>query len=93
MLLFSSWRTFENVLGNPEMYGFRMEERKKRCGDIWVDHLHPTSAMQSIIARDVEEFLSGYPAFEDPSTGTDPNAAEAHAGATEYGDLGSKDDN
>lgn len=65
VLLLSSWRTFENLLSDPEIYGFRMEVRKKGCGesDIWVDLLHTTPA----IARDAE----------DPSTGTDGSTAEA----------------
>lgn len=56
----SSWRTFEYLLSDPEIYGFRVEDRKKGCGDL--DIWHTTSA----IARDAE----------DPSTGTDGSTAE-----------------
>lgn len=52
------------MLSDPEIHGFRMEDRKKGCGDsdIRVYLLHLTSAT----ARDVE----------DPSTGTDVSTAE-----------------
>lgn len=50
------------MLSDPEIYGFRMEDRKKGCGNSDIGVLHLTSA----IARDVE----------DPSTGTDGSTAE-----------------
>lgn len=62
VLLLSSWRTFENLLSDPEIYGFRVEDRKKGYGNSDIRVLHLTSA----IARDVE----------DPSTGPDGSTAE-----------------
>ena len=63
ILMFSSWDTFNNVLDDPEAYGFSHEDRRKFAGKIWVDHLHPSSRMHEIIAKDVERFLSEFPPY------------------------------
>ncbi|KAH9951458.1 SGNH hydrolase-type esterase domain-containing protein [Amylocystis lapponica] len=50
-LLYSSWNTFNRVLDDPETHGLSEDE-------IWVDHLHPTSAMHDWIAHDIAAFLT-----------------------------------
>ncbi|THH20678.1 hypothetical protein EW146_g716 [Bondarzewia mesenterica] len=57
-LVFSSWDTFNRVLDDPVAFGFNGDDGRKRGGGIWYDHLHPTSKMHGIIAKDVSEFLA-----------------------------------
>ncbi|KAF9814905.1 hypothetical protein IEO21_04849 [Rhodonia placenta] len=61
IFIFSSWDTFKRVLHNPISHGFSFEDVSKRDGQIWVDHLHPTSQMHDWIARDMAEFLYAQP--------------------------------
>ncbi|TDL20818.1 hypothetical protein BD410DRAFT_790494 [Rickenella mellea] len=68
VFLFSSSATFNRVLDSPEEHGFDVKDLYKRAGKIWMDHLHPTSAMHRWVAKDVEEFLmSKSPATENPA--------------------------
>jgi len=53
VILFSPWDTFTRVLDNPEQYGFAEDDPIRVKGGIWVDHMHPTSAMHAIIAHEV----------------------------------------
>ena len=62
-MIYSSSDTFTRVLGDPISHGFAFDDVRKEEGGIWYDHLHPTSAMQDIIARDIAQFLSDQPAF------------------------------
>jgi len=49
--------TLYDVFDNLEEYGF--EDVTSQGNDcIWYDHLHPSSAMQNVIAGDFAEFLS-----------------------------------
>jgi len=48
---------FENILDHPEKHGIWPEETKKRVGRIWMDGLHPTSAIHGIIASHMADFL------------------------------------
>ncbi|KAF8654057.1 hypothetical protein AX16_003591 [Volvariella volvacea WC 439] len=59
VLLFSSWDTFTKLLDSPKEHGFAEEAARKAWGPIWHDHLHPTSAVHNLIARDFAEFLGG----------------------------------
>ncbi|KAF8591063.1 carbohydrate esterase family 16 protein [Ramaria rubella] len=56
-LVFSSWNTFTRILDDPVGHGFEPEDLKKWMGGIWMDHLHPTSAVHKILADDIAEFL------------------------------------
>ncbi|KIM43543.1 carbohydrate esterase family 16 protein [Hebeloma cylindrosporum] len=58
-LLFSSFETFERIFDHPEEHEIWPEEKKKRVGQIWMDGLHPTSAIHDIIASRMADFLSG----------------------------------
>jgi phospholipase/lecithinase/hemolysin len=58
IMIFSSWETFNCVLDDPVSYGFPSKDVQKQGGSIWIDHLHPTSKMHDIIARDVGAFLA-----------------------------------
>ncbi|KAF8886503.1 hypothetical protein BD779DRAFT_1529984 [Infundibulicybe gibba] len=57
-LCFSSAATFHRVLDDPVAHGFPLSDVCKPGGAIWIDALHPTSAMHDIIARDLAEFLT-----------------------------------
>jgi len=57
VMLFSSWHTFTQVLDNPESFGFAKSDPLQRRGGIWVDHIHPTSAMHAIIANDAAALM------------------------------------
>jgi phospholipase/lecithinase/hemolysin len=61
ILMFSAWDVFNKVLDDPEAFGFSHDDRRKYAGKIWVDHLHPSSRMHEIIAKDIECFLSEFP--------------------------------
>lgn len=60
-MVFSSYRTFYGILTEPEMHGFNKGDVRMCAGDIWVDHIHPTSKVHSIIARDIASFLDAQP--------------------------------
>lgn len=53
VVLFSSWNTFTRVLDDPEQYGFAGDDPVRSRGGIWVDDMHPTSAMHAVIAKEV----------------------------------------
>jgi hypothetical protein len=61
-MIYSSYDTFTRVLCDPISHGFIFEDVTKE-GGIWYDHLHPTSAMHDIIAKDIAQFLGDQPAF------------------------------
>ena len=48
-----------NLLDAPEKYGFPATDVRKRGGKVWMDHLHPTSAVHSVVARELDAFLRG----------------------------------
>lgn len=56
---FSAYDTFTRILDSPESFGFnnKREDVSKAGGEIWVDMLHPTSAVHAVVAREMEEFL------------------------------------
>ena len=62
-MIYSSYDTFTRVLDDPLSHGFALGDVEKEEGGIWYDHLHPTSAMHDIIARDIAHFLGDQPAF------------------------------
>jgi len=64
VLMYSSWDLFHKVFESPGEFGFAQSELKKRGGEMWMDHLHPTSKMHEIIARDIERFLMEYSAAQ-----------------------------
>jgi len=57
VMLFSASATFNSFLDNPEDYGFRDRDCRRAGGRIWVDSLHPTSAVHDCVAKDLTEFL------------------------------------
>jgi len=58
---FSSHDTFTRILDDPPHFGFKEEDESARGRGIWVDHLHPTSAVHAVLAREIEEFLRKQP--------------------------------
>jgi phospholipase/lecithinase/hemolysin len=63
-MIYSSWDTFNALLDDPVAYGFPAEDVRKANGSIWVDHLHPTSAVHHFLARDMFAFLIGQAVFD-----------------------------
>ncbi|KAF8625822.1 hypothetical protein AX15_005202 [Amanita polypyramis BW_CC] len=57
VLLYSSHATFTKILDEPGKYGFEAADLRKRGGSIWVDHLHPSSAVHRVVAADIAAFL------------------------------------
>ncbi|KAG8799046.1 hypothetical protein FRC16_005929 [Serendipita sp. 398] len=57
VLYFSSHKIFTSILDNPEEHGFPEEDINKSGGAIWVDELHPTSAVHAIFARKINVML------------------------------------
>ena len=62
-MVYSSHHTFTQVLNSPSLYGFEPEDAAKGGGAIWIDHIHPTTAMHKVIAREMRAFLGNVPAF------------------------------
>ncbi|KAH8834004.1 SGNH hydrolase-type esterase domain-containing protein [Flagelloscypha sp. PMI_526] len=58
VLIFSLHKLFSALLHDPEAYGFPVEDRKRAMGQIWVDHIHPSSRVHEIIASGFADFLS-----------------------------------
>ena len=56
-MVFSSYKTFSNILEKPVEHGFEPDDVRKYAGGIWVDHIHPTSKVHWVVARDIAEFL------------------------------------
>lgn len=57
IMIFSSHATFSSILDEPDAYGFSEADVRKRAGEVWVDHLHPTSKVHEWVARDLGQFL------------------------------------
>jgi len=67
VLVFSAFDTFNRVLDDPVAYGFKEEDKRKKNGGIWFDHLHPTTKMHDVIAKEFAEFLDGIQPQEAPA--------------------------
>jgi phospholipase/lecithinase/hemolysin len=65
---FSSHDTFTRILDDPVKFGFKEEDESAEGGGIWVDHLHPTSAIHAIVAEEIEAFLREQPQNFAPGT-------------------------
>ena len=61
LLLYSSYDIFEKIYEDPVKYNFNIKDRKVRRGAMWMDHIHPTSKMHAVIAKDMEDFLYKFP--------------------------------
>ncbi|KAG8805778.1 hypothetical protein FRC17_005339 [Serendipita sp. 399] len=57
VLYFSSHKVIASILDDPEAYGFPKEDIKKDGGAIWVDQLHPTSAVHAVLAKELDLML------------------------------------
>jgi phospholipase/lecithinase/hemolysin len=62
-IYFSSHKVFTALLDNPTSHGFPQGDIKKSGGSIWMDHLHPTSAVHLIVANELDGFLSSISPF------------------------------
>lgn len=61
VLVFSAWATFSRILDDPLTNGFPLNARRAMGGPIWFDHLHPSSRVAKIVARDIAGFLTSIP--------------------------------
>ena len=75
-LFFSSWDTFTRVLDDPLAHGFQPEHVSRAGGEIWVDHLHPSTKMHDWIAYNLSRFLTSLPAYTSP-----PDTTEGDSGS------------
>ncbi|KAF8908130.1 SGNH hydrolase-type esterase domain-containing protein [Gymnopilus junonius] len=57
VFLFSSYQLFDAFLSRPQQFNLNPEDVHKPAGDIWIDHLHPTSKVHDIIASNLASFL------------------------------------
>ncbi|KAI0058484.1 hypothetical protein BV25DRAFT_1810800 [Artomyces pyxidatus] len=57
VMLFSAWDLFNRVLDDPVAFGFKAEDVRVMGGSIWFNHIHPTSGMHGVIAREISRFL------------------------------------
>jgi len=64
VMIYSSWDTFNSLLDDPAAHGFPVEDVRKANASIWVDHLHPTSRVHDLVARDMSAFLKAQAAFD-----------------------------
>lgn len=55
--VFSSFAVFSDILDNPSKFGFKADQAEKPFSDVWVDHIHPKSAVHKIIARELAQYL------------------------------------
>lgn len=59
VFVFPTWNLFSDILDNPERCGFLNEDVNRGYGGrMWMDGLHPTSAVHKIIADQVVGLLS-----------------------------------
>lgn len=59
VFVFPTWDLFTDMFDNPEKYGFSSEDVNRGYGGrMWVDGLHPTSAVHKVIASQVVDLLS-----------------------------------
>jgi phospholipase/lecithinase/hemolysin len=58
VLVYDVAALFAEVLDHPTKYGFRNASSYGGEDCVWLDILHPTSAMHKVIAADVARFLS-----------------------------------
>ncbi|CAA7271642.1 unnamed protein product [Cyclocybe aegerita] len=61
VFIFSSFRAFEVLFENLEIFGFNVQDGKRRAGSVWMDHLHPRSKVHDHIAQSVATFLAEIP--------------------------------
>ncbi|KAI0697108.1 hypothetical protein C8T65DRAFT_743346 [Cerioporus squamosus] len=66
VLIWSSWHLFSQIYSDPESFGFREQDLVDDEGGIFVDGLHPTSAVHGIVAAQILDFLSEIPSQSSP---------------------------
>lgn len=57
VFLYSAYDTFSRILDDPVSHGFTAEDARRQRGALFVDGLHPTSAVHKIVAQHVGELL------------------------------------
>lgn len=69
VMIYSSWDTFTALLDDPAAHGFPVQDIKKVGASVWYDHLHPTSRVHDLVARDMARFLGAQGAFTAENSG------------------------
>ncbi|KAL1685207.1 hypothetical protein GGG16DRAFT_129548 [Schizophyllum commune] len=64
VLLFSSARTLDRILDDPDIFDLPPGDVREPFSSIWTDQLHPTSAVHDVFAMDIAEFLKGVSASQ-----------------------------
>ena len=64
VLLFSSARTLDRILDDPDIFDLPPGDVREPFSSIWTDQLHPTSAVHDVFAMDIAEFLNGVSASQ-----------------------------
>ena len=49
------------LIGRTGIYGLPPSNVRKANGGIWMDRMHPTSAVHDELAKEMAEFLGGVP--------------------------------
>ena len=77
-MVFSLYQTFSVILEDLETYGFPPSHRHASRGQVWVDHLHPSSRIHELIAHFLCDFLSDVPVLKhiEPTSENGENSAE-----------------
>ncbi|KAG8983886.1 hypothetical protein FRB94_002247 [Tulasnella sp. JGI-2019a] len=59
--LFDAHALFTEILDSPTSFGFSTDRDvgTSMDGEVWCDHIHPTTATHKIVAREVFKFLTG----------------------------------
>lgn len=57
VMLFSCYESMSMILDNAKAFGLVETDLQKIGGSIWVDHIHPTSVVHDLIARDLSRFI------------------------------------
>ena len=64
IMVFSLYQTFSVILEDLDMYGLPPSHRHASRGQVWIDHLHPTSKIHQLLAHFLSDFLSEVPVVD-----------------------------
>ncbi|KAG8901466.1 hypothetical protein FRB99_005295 [Tulasnella sp. 403] len=59
MFLFDAYKLFSDMFAEPTKHGFEEGAGMQFDEVMYVDHIHPTSGVHAVLAREVARFLSG----------------------------------
>lgn len=59
VFLFDEHALLSKIILDPTQYGFSANAGRMRDNETFLDHVHPTSAVHRILARELASFLAG----------------------------------